>query len=127
MTDHAHLSRRERQIMDILYARNGATVMEVRGELPDPPTDMAVRRLLHILEEKGHVIRKKVGREFRYRPRQSKGRAAIKAFQHVLDTFYDGAIDEALASHLAKSKERLTPEQLERMRRLIDDAREAGR
>jgi len=127
MTQFVKLSRRERQIMDILYAKGGATVMEVCRELPDPPTDMAVRRLMHILEEKGHVRRRKQGREYVYSPKQSKKRAGAKAFQHVLDTFFEGAIDEALASHLTKRESNLSDEQLERMIQLIQQARKQGR
>jgi len=127
MTQHAKLSRRERQIMDVLYAKGGATVMEVCRELPDPPTDMAIRRLMHILEEKGHVKRHKRGREYVYVPKQSKKRAGTNAFQHVLDTFFEGAVDEALASHLAKKETSLSDEQLERMIQLIEQARKHGR
>ena len=127
MTHFAKLSRRERQIMDILYAKGGATVMEVCRELPNPPTDMAIRRLMHILEEKGHVKRRKQGREYVYSPKQSKKRAGATAFQHVLDTFFEGAIDEALASHLTKKESNLSDEQLERMIQLIEQARKQGR
>jgi predicted transcriptional regulator len=127
MSQYAELSRRERQIMDILYANAGATVMEVCRELADPPTDMAVRRLMHILEEKGHVKRKKRGREFVYIPKLSKARAGAAAFKHVLDTFFVGAIDEALSSHLARKESNVTPEQLDRIRELIDKARKEGR
>ena len=127
MTHTAGLSRRERQIMDILYAHGGATTMEVWREIPDPPTDMAIRRLLHILEEKGHVRRRKRGREYVYVPKRSKQRAGLAALQHVLDTFYEGALDEALAAHLAKKEPNITPEQLERIRDLINQARKEGR
>lgn len=113
--------------MDILYARGGATVMDVCRDLPDPPTDMAVRRLMHILEEKGHVRRRKRGREFLYLPKQSKKRAGVAAFQHVLDTFFEGALDEALASHLAKKETDVTPKQLERILQLIEQTRNEGR
>ena len=127
MPNGPKLSRRERQIMDILYAHGGATTMEVWRDLPDPPTDMAVRRLLHILEEKGHVRRRKRGREFVYVPKRSKGTAGKAAFQHVLDTFFEGALDEALAAHLAKKQSNVSPEQLQRIQDLIDKARQEGR
>lgn len=122
MRQFAKFSRRERQIMDVIYAKSGATVMEICRELPDPPTDMAIRRLVHILEEKGHVKRRKQGREYLYLPKQSKRRAGVSALQHVLDTFFDGALDEALAAHLAK-KEDVSQDQLERMIRLIQQSR----
>ncbi len=127
MTDFAKLSRRERQIMDIIFAGNGATVMEVCRALPDPPTDMAVRRLMHILEEKGYVTRRKRGREYVYRPKRSKRNAGMKALEHVLNTFFEGAVDNALAAHLGKKEPKVTEEQLDRMIRLIEKAREEGR
>ncbi len=122
------LSRRERQILDILHAENRATVTLVRDRLPDPPTDMAVRRLLHILEEKGHVKRLgKDGREVVYAPAQSKSRAGLNALRHVLDTFFGGAVDEALAAHLTRKDAALTREQAARMQELIEQARKEGR
>jgi predicted transcriptional regulator len=127
MSRYRQLSRRERQIMDILYASDGATVMDVWRALPDPPTDMAVRRLLHILEEKGQVKRKKNGREFIYIPKQSKARAGAAALKHVLDTFFVGSLDEAVSSHLASKEANVTPQQLDRIRKLIDRARQQGR
>ncbi len=121
------LSRRERQILDILYAHNGATVAAVQKELPEAPTDMAVRRLLHILEEKGHVKRKREGRGFLYLPRQSKKQAGARALQHVLDTFFEGAVDQAVATHLMKKNAELDPEQLEKLQHLIQTAEQEGR
>jgi predicted transcriptional regulator len=126
MPDPSQLSRRERQIMDIIYSAGEATVRQVQAKLPDPPTDMAVRRMLQILEEKGHLRRRPEGREVVYMPARSKARAGVKALQHVLDTFFSGAVDEALAAHLA-SKEAASPEQLARMRKLIEQARKEGR
>ena len=126
MLDPKKLSRRERQIMDIVYLLGEAAVREVQPRLPDPPTDMAVRRMLQILEEKGQLRRRSLGREVVYAPAQSKARAGLHALQHVLDTFFGGAVDEALAAHLA-SKETPSPQQLVRMRRAIEEARKAGR
>jgi predicted transcriptional regulator len=127
MADFGRLSRRERQILDILYTRDGATVLDVAEELPDPPTPMAVRRLLQILEEKGFVTRRKVGREYLYLPRRPKRRAGIDALQHVLDTFFGGSLDEALAAHFEKKERPLGREEIERMERLIEEARRKGR
>jgi predicted transcriptional regulator len=126
MANPTHLSRRERQIMDIMFARGEATVRQIQAELPDPPTDMAVRRMLHILEEKGHLRRRQEGREVVYSASQSKQRAGASALQHVIDTFFGGAVDEALAAHLAK-KEVVSPEQLARMQEIIKQARKKGR
>lgn len=126
MSKPTQLSRRERQIMDIMFARGEATVRQIQAELPDPPTDMAVRRMLHILEEKGHLKRRQEGREVVYFASQSKQRAGASALKHVIDTFFGGAVDEALAAHLAK-KEVVTPEQLARMKEIIKQAQTKGR
>ncbi len=127
MTQEVQLSRREREILNILYAQNGATTMEVVGVMADPPTDKAVRRLLHILEEKGHVRRRQRGREVVYVPKRSKKLAGTNALQHVLDTFFGGALDDALAAHLAKKEVSISSDELQRIKRLIDETREEGR
>ena len=127
MVEEVQLSRREREILNILYSQGGATTMEVVGEMADPPTDKAVRRLLHILEEKGHVRRRERGREVVYVPRRSKRIAGVQALQHVIDTFFGGALDDALAAHLAKKEATVSPEQLQRIKSLIDETREEGR
>ncbi|MDZ4818123.1 MAG: BlaI/MecI/CopY family transcriptional regulator [Planctomycetota bacterium] len=127
MTDLTNLSRRERQIMEILFADEAATVMQVVAKLPKAPSDKAVRRMLQILEEKGYVQRRKVGREFQYRPVQSRKRAAVQSLQRLLDTFFNGAIDEAFAVHLGTKNSNISDEQLTRMLDLIQDARQKGR
>jgi predicted transcriptional regulator len=127
MTDLSKLSRRERQIMDSLYAREAATINEVLEDLPNPPTDKAVRRLLEIMEEKGHVKRRKQGRSYVYRPTQSKRRAGEKALRHILDTFFEGALDKAFAIHLGSKDSKITDEQLESLLQLIEDAHKKGR
>jgi predicted transcriptional regulator len=122
--DASQLSRRERQILDVLYSERRATVARVRSQIPDPPTDMAVRRLIHILEEKGYVKRlSKVGREVVYAPIESGARAGLQAFQHVLKTFFRGSIDEALAAHFTQKETELTHEQVVRIQSLIEQAR----
>lgn len=126
MAKSTQFSRRERQIMDIVFARGEATVRQIQAELPDPPTDMAVRRMLQILEEKKHLRRRQEGRQVVYLPKQSKQRAGVAALRHVLDTFFGGAVDEALAAHLG-SKETVTTEQLARMQELIKQVRREGR
>lgn len=128
MSESTHLSRRERQILDVLHAEESATISVVRSKIPDPPTDMAVRRLMHILEEKGHVKRLgKEGREVIYAPAQSKARAGLSALRHVLNTFFGGAVDEALAAHLTRKDAALTDEQARRIQQLIDEAKKQGR
>lgn len=122
------LSRRERQIMDIIHGFGEATVRRIQGELPDPPTDMAVRRMLHILEDKGHVRRREgqEGREVVYLAAESRLGAGVNALRHVLNTFFSGSMDQALAAHFADG-EGVKPEELERIQSLIQKAREEGR
>ncbi|HEX5177305.1 MAG TPA: BlaI/MecI/CopY family transcriptional regulator [Chthoniobacteraceae bacterium] len=118
-----HLTRRERQIMDILFARGDATVNQIRAALPDPPTPMAVRRMMHILEEKGHLNRRERGREIVYTPRQTKDRAGRNAFRRVLETFFAGSLEEALAAHLLSRKDKISAAERDRLIKLIEQAR----
>jgi predicted transcriptional regulator len=126
MSDPTELSRRERQIMDLVFAQGSATVNQIAAGLPDPPTPMAVRRMMHILEEKGFLKRHLDGREVVYAPKQSKQRVGKKALQHVIDTFFGGALDEALAAHFTGG-DSLSPEQLARINQLIEQARKEGK
>ena len=122
MVDPGTLSRRERQIMDILFAKGEATVRQIQESLEEPPTAMAVRRMLHILEEKGHLKRRQETREVVYYPRESRKSAGSNALKHVLDTFFSGAIDQALAAHFSR-KEEVSPEQLAKLQELIAQAK----
>src|SRR5215470_4985098 len=94
------LSRRERQIMDIVYARGEATAADVLAGLPDPPTKTAVRTLLRILEEKGHLTHRQEGLTYVYRASRPRGRAGRTALRRVLRTFFDGSLEKAVAAHL---------------------------
>lgn len=121
------LSRRERQLMDIVFARGEATAVEVLGLLPDPPSRTAVRTLLRILEEKGHLKHVQRGREFVYQPTQPRVRAGRWAFQKVLHTFFEGSLEKAVAAHLADPAGGLSAEELERLAGLIREARQKGK
>ena len=121
------LSRRERQIMDLVYARGEATVRQICEALPDPPTPMAVRRMMHILEGKGHLNRREQGREVVYRPRETKQKAGRTAFQRVLETFFGGSLEEALSAHLLSRKNKVTLDEANRLVNLIDQSRKEGR
>ena len=121
------LSRRERQMMDIIFAQGGATAVEVLERLPDPPSRTAVRTLLRILEEKGHLKHVQRGREFVYQPTQPRLRAGRSAFQRVLQTFFDGSLEQAVAAHLADSSANLSAEELKRLAGLIHQARNQGK
>jgi predicted transcriptional regulator len=118
-----HLSRRERQIMDVVYARGRATAAEVLAALPDPPGKTAVRTLLRILEEKGHLTHRQSGQTYVYRasrPRRDAGRSALR---RLLATFFDGSLEQAVAAHLGDSAADLSPEELSRLEDLIHQAR----
>jgi BlaI family penicillinase repressor len=123
MDEHNQLSRRQRQIMDIIYARGEASAAEVWQRLPYPPSPTAVRTLLRILEEKGQLRHEKQGRRFIYRPTRPRRRAGQSAFQRVLHTFFDGSLEKAVAAHLAQPGAEPPPEELERLINLINEAR----
>ncbi|MFO0818273.1 MAG: BlaI/MecI/CopY family transcriptional regulator [Pirellulales bacterium] len=127
MPEPSELSRRERQIMDAVFALGEATVNQVVEFIPSPPTPMAVRRMMHILEEKGHLRRKESGREVIYVPRQTKGKAGRLAFDQVLETFFGGSLEEALAAHLHSRKDQVSDEERQRLIALIEQARKEGR
>lgn len=123
MPDFSQLSRRERQIMEILFAStNGeATVRQIQDGLPNPPTPMAIRRMLSILVEKGHLARRKQGREVVYRPKEEPQSAGRDAFRRVLDTFFGGSLESAVAAHFDDPSDRPDAEQLLKLRALIDE------
>ena len=127
MPDTSKLTRRERQIMDLLYARGEATVRQIAEALPDPPTPMAVRRMMHILEEKGHLRRREQGREVVYAPRQSRDKAGRTAFEKVLETFFGGSLEDALSAHLLSRKDGISQAERDRLVSLIEQARKEGR
>jgi len=113
--------------MEVLFARGEATVLQITADLPDPPTTMAVRRMVHILVEKGHLKRRQEGREMVYAPREPKTKAGTNAFQGVLETFFGGSLEEALAAHLVSRKEKVSEEERKRLLKLIKQTREEGR
>jgi len=109
--------------MDVLFARGEGTVLQISQELPDPPTPMAVRRMLHILVEKGHLKRRLEGREVVYAPRQAKTKAGTNALERVLETFFGGSLAEALSARMISRKERLSEEERRRLLELIEKTR----
>ena len=117
------LSRRERQMMDIVYAHGQATATEVLEGMADAPSRDTVRTILRILERKGHLTHHKQGREFVYKPTASRARAARSALQRVLRTFFEGSVSEAVALHLISEGSRVTPKELDRLSGLIRQAR----
>ena len=127
MSDSIQLSRRERQIMDAVYALGEATVNQVVEAIPSAPTPMAVRRMMHILEEKRHLRRRQKGREVIYIPRQSKSKAGRSALAGVVETFFGGSLEEALAAHLHSRKDGVSDEERQRLIALIEQAKREGR
>lgn len=117
------LSRRERQIMDVIFRRGRATVSEVLADLPDPPSYSAVRATLGILHDKGSLVRKKDGRRFVYSPSVAKRSARRSALKHVLSTFFDGSTERVVSTLLDLQSGQLTDEELERIRERIERAR----
>ena len=127
MPESSDLSRRERQIMDAVFALGEATVNQVVETIPSPPTPMAVRRMMHILEEKGHLRRRESGREVIYLSRQTKGKAGRLAFEQVLETFFGGSLEEALAAYLHSRKDQVSADERQRLIALIEQAQQEGR
>jgi len=123
MAQAEQLSRRERQIMDIIYARGQATASQVLRDLADPPTRTAVRTFLRILEEKGHLSHEKSGREFVFRPVHPRASAGKSALRRLLDVFFEGSIERAVAAHLSEPGATLSAEQIKRLSQLIRGAR----
>ena len=125
-TLHAVLSRRERQIIDILYRRGRATAAEVMEDLPGDSTYSTVRTQLRVLEEKGHVRHEQEGQRFVYIPAVPRGTVRRSALKHVIETFFEGSVEQAVAALLGGEGSRLTDEQLDRIERLIRKARKEG-
>jgi predicted transcriptional regulator len=108
--------------MDVLYREGRATAAEVRERLPDPPSYSAVRALLRILEDKGHIRHEPDGPRYVFIPIVKRAAAKRSALRHVIDTFFDGSLSQAMAALVDLSARRMTDEDLARLRQLIDDA-----
>jgi len=116
------LSRRERQIMQAIYRTGQATVADIVAVIPDPPTPDSIRRMCHILEDKGFLTSKTRGPSRIYRPTVTQGRAARSALSDVVDNFFGGSPQMLVAALLDTHKDRLSPEDVARLRDLIDAA-----
>jgi predicted transcriptional regulator len=126
-TLHAVLSRRERQIIDVLYRRGRATAADVRADLPGNPSYSTVRTQLRVLEAKGHVRHEDDGQRFVYSPAVPRGTVRRSALKHLVETFFDGSVEQAVAALLGADAARLSEEELERIAELIEKARKEGR
>jgi predicted transcriptional regulator len=127
MDEHVRLSRREREIMDFVYARGEVTATELVEAIPDHPSRDSVRTLLRILERRGHVRHYQKGREFVYLPTRPVRKVARSALERLLGTFFGGSIQQAVAAHLSDPHSKVTDEELKRLALLIRQARGKGR
>ena len=123
---HSTLSRRERQIMDILYRRGRATAGEVMEELPGEPSYSTVRAQLRVLEDKGHVTHQEEGLRYVYTPAVPRHAARKSALRHLVDTFFDGSAEQAVSALLGGEAARLSDAELERIAAMIAKARKEG-
>ncbi|MFN0249770.1 MAG: BlaI/MecI/CopY family transcriptional regulator [Kofleriaceae bacterium] len=121
----ATLTRREREIMDILYRRGRATAAEVLEDMADPPTYSAVRALLRILEDERHIKHTQDGPRYIYMPAVPRSDARKTALTHVVTTFFDGSVGDTVAALVEKSK--LSNDELDRLAQLIEKAKKEGR
>ncbi|MEP0548990.1 MAG: BlaI/MecI/CopY family transcriptional regulator [Rhodothermales bacterium] len=121
------LSRRERQIMDIVYQLGEATAAEVMDGMPNPPSYSAVRAMLRILEEKGHLTHTKDGPRYVYQPTVAPEKARKTALRHVVRTFFDGSAEQAVAALLDTEGRDFSDDELNRLATLIEHARREGR
>jgi len=123
---HAALSRRERQIMDILYRRGRAAAVDVMADLPGEPSYSTVRTQLRVLEEKGHVVHEEDGPRYVYAPAVPRHAARRSALRHLVNTFFDGSAEQVVAAVLGGEAARLTDADLDRIARLVEKARKEG-
>jgi len=121
------MSRRERQIMDVVYRHGQATAAEVLAELPDPPSYSAVRAILRVLEEKGHLRHDQQGPRYVFLPTVPREKARRSALKQLVRTFFDGSTEQTVAALLDMASSRLSDEELDRLSQLINQARKEGR
>ncbi len=127
MTASHELSRRERQIMEVIYRHGTATARQVAEAMENPPSHTAVRTMLRILEDKGHLKHSVRGRAYVYQPTQPRTRAGRSALRRVVQTFFGGSLKDAVAAHLSSPGIKLDEAQLRDLADLIEQARRQGR
>lgn len=121
------LTRREREIMDIVYRRGRATAHDVLGDLAEPPSYSAVRALLRLLEERGHVRHVQDGQAYVYMPAVARSDARKSALAHVVRTFFEGSVEQAVVTLVESSRTKLSRDELDRLAEVIDRAKKEGR
>ncbi len=127
MTGVPSLSRREREVMDIIHELERATAAQVRDRMAEPPTNAAVRSILRILLEKEHLTYEQDGPRYLYSPTAAPLRARSSAMQHVLQTFFGGSVEGAMAALLDMEESKLTADERARIKGLIEQAQKEGR
>jgi BlaI family penicillinase repressor len=125
--NHLQLGRRERQIMDVVYRLGQASVAEVRAELPDPPSYSAVRGMLGLLEDKGHLRHEQQGLKYVYLPAEDTKKVRSSALKHVVKTFFGDSPEQAVAALLEMSDTRLSAKEKQYLSQLIHKAKQEGR
>ena len=121
------LSRRERQIMDVVYRLGRTTAADIHGALPDPPTYTTVRGLLRVLVDKGHLKHEREGRRYLYRPSLPRPAAGASSILHVVRTFFAGSPSDAMAALLGSQGDQISEAELARLASLIAKARQNKR
>ncbi len=124
---HSTLSRRERQIMDIIYRERCATAAQVREHMPEPPSYSAVRTHLRLLEEKGHLEHRRDGSRYVFYPVINRDKARKSALRHLIRTFFDGSIEQAVSTLINISKNDLSDQDLRRLAAIIEEKKEEGK
>ena len=126
-TPHLNLTRRERQIMDILYRRGRATAGEVMSDLSGDPSYSTVRAQLRVLEDKGHVHHEEIGLRYVYSPTVPRHVVRQSALRHLVDTFFEGSTQKVVAALLGTDGTKVSQEELDRIAELVDKARKTGK
>jgi len=120
------LGKRERQIMDVVYSLGSATATQVLERMENPPSRSSVRTFLTILEKRGHLRHKKVGKAYVYEPTQPRQRVGKSALQRVIDVFFGGSLEKAVTAHLLDPKTQVSKEELKRLSTIIGQAKKKG-
>ena len=121
------LSRREREMMNIIFARGQATATEVMEAMADPPSYSAVRATLRILEQKGHLKHQHDGTRYVYLPTLNREKVRLSALDQLLTTFFDGSAANVVATLIEKQRGNMTGDELDRLSSLIEQAKKEGR
>ena len=123
MKNTTHLSRREREVMDLVFAQGEATLSQILEGMESPPTRAALRSILTILEGKGHLKHRQEGREFIYQPVHSRAEVGQSTLSRVIGTFFGGSLTQALATYLSHPQTQLSEEEVTELRRFLDQAK----